>query len=204
MLTVRGGARLGYANVTIPLAVLQASAEGLSVRAGALGAVSFRPDEVVSIEPFVWVPVLAWGLRVVHTRDDAPAVVRFWCIGSPRSLRDRVLAAGFVPSAPATSAVAPEGLPFRPWVLPLAAAVWTLVMAVDKLRAAPGSRLPGVATRALWATYALAALGLLVSARVQSALLRPGRSPTPVAPVLRLVAGVLALMTVLSTLEARR
>lgn len=77
-------------------------------------------------------------------------------------------------------------------------------MAVDRLRAAPGSRLPGVATRALWAAYALTALGLLVSARVQAALLRPGRSPTPVAPVLRLVAGVLALLAVVSTLEARR
>ncbi len=205
MLTVRGGARFGWANVTMPFAVMQVHAEALSIRAGVLGALSFAPEEVVAVEPFVWVPVVAWGVRVVHTRADAPEVVRFWCLGSPWALRRQVLAAGFVPQADPSTAVAPQGSPFRPWVLPVAVVLWNVVMVLDHaLRSGALGRRPGVVTRAMWGTFALVALGLLVSSRVRAALLRPGRTVHSMAPLLRLVVLVLALMAVLPSLLPAR
>ena len=62
------------------------------------GRYDFNPAEVVSIQRFGLLPLIAWGIRVNHNRTDLPRRVVFCTLGS----RDKIIAAisiaGFVPA----------------------------------------------------------------------------------------------------------
>jgi len=99
-LQLRGGARVGWIECRL--------ADGASVGdAGAAGdwlswsgTYGFAPDQVVAIERHAVIPVLGWGVRIVHCRTDCPAIFVFWCLGNPEGILQGNPRAGFLPTAP--------------------------------------------------------------------------------------------------------
>ena len=49
----------------------------------------FLREDIIRVEPFGSIPLIASGIRLVHRRSDYPKMVVFWCIGG----RDQKLAA---------------------------------------------------------------------------------------------------------------
>jgi len=71
--------------------------DSLEIRAET-GTVSFRPNEVTSIERFLWVPYLAWGFEIHHNRRTVLPRFVFFTWRPPESVMQAIEGAGFVPS----------------------------------------------------------------------------------------------------------
>lgn len=187
----RGGARIGWVNASWPFAKLTMSADKLSL--ASLGTYEFSPSQVVSVEPYGSIPLLASGLRINHNRADYPGKIVFWCMGN----RDRVLAElrqiGFSPSGrPAARA---PGFPIRWSVVIAVIALWNVLFMLDG--SAPlQSRGPGLfSVLALLALFALAT-AVRTSPRIQRVVLREGHQAGEIKAflgLLQIVAGSLSL-----------
>ncbi|MDA8155526.1 MAG: hypothetical protein M0Z52_03595 [Actinomycetota bacterium] len=77
-----GGARLDIFNVTWPFAKLTVSHERLCLKVTFWGAMSFRPDQVLKIEPVGIIPFFGKGIQIHHNLDMQvnPSTVIFWYI----------------------------------------------------------------------------------------------------------------------------
>src|SRR5262252_11166029 len=184
--TVTGGARIGWMHAGRPLAKLSASATTLSVRAALLGTYTFAPDDVIALESYGSIPIIGRGIRILHSRSDYPEQIIFSCLRNPERLLDDIRLAGFQPRATQTSRVRSRGMPVRwPPIIAMVVA-WNVLFLLDFVAWEPPKR-PG--------PFALVAVGLLLaaafavqrSATVQTWVMKPGRSVTEIAPVLRVV-----------------
>jgi hypothetical protein len=110
-----GGSMVGWVNASWPLATLTISSEHIFL--STFGKYEFTPEQVVSIESYGAIPLLASGIRINHNRPDYPRQVVFWCVGG----RKKVLASfekfGFLPQGIASQR--PSGIAFR-WSVILA------------------------------------------------------------------------------------
>jgi len=112
-LRLTGGARIAGVNVTWPFAILTVSRDELDLNASLIGKYRFSPDQVISIEKHVSIPLLAWGIRIHHNVPDYPQEIVFWHVASPDSLLKMIEETGFVPSADRESALPPRGMSVR-------------------------------------------------------------------------------------------
>jgi hypothetical protein len=196
-----GGGMAGWVNATWPLATLQVTSERLVLRFALLGTYEFSPEQVIEIRPLTWIPVLGWGVRIVHVLRDRPGLLIFWCLGRPSRLVERIRAVGFVPAAPSGATLEGRGIPVRWTAIVGAVALWNALFLLDGKPSAHGPFGPG--------RFACVAILLvfIVSTRasrsslLQRVLLRPGRDVQEIAPGLRLtrlVAGILLVLTALT------
>ncbi len=104
-----GGSMVGWVNASWPLAKLTISSEHILL--STFGRYEFAPGQVISVEPYGVIPVLASGIRINHNRPDYPTRVVFWCVGG----RKKVLASfekyGFLPQGEASRR--PSGIAVR-------------------------------------------------------------------------------------------
>ena len=77
---------------------LAACPEKLTVNALLMSAITFKPSEVVSIEVVPGIPILYWGIRIKHLKEDCPKIVGFlsWSC-RPGDLISGIELSGFVP-----------------------------------------------------------------------------------------------------------
>lgn len=178
----RGGASLGGMSASWPFARLAVSEEFLLLSAG-WDSVEFLPPEVVELEPFVSIPWLAGGIRIVHNRADCPGRVVFFCFGSGAKLLQKITACGFLPCGQAC--VRAPGFALRWWVVIAFVLVWNALMLAGRPFAA---RQPmegwGYMAAAFFLTFGFV-LALLNSPRLQSKVLREGHHIGEIRPVLR-------------------
>ena len=103
--TFRGGVWIGGLRASWPYATLTVAKDCLTLASTKTrwtiwdwGRYDFNPAEVISIQRFGLLPLIAWGIRVNHNRTDLPRRVVFCTLGS----RDKIIAAisiaGFVPA----------------------------------------------------------------------------------------------------------
>jgi hypothetical protein len=167
----RGGARVGWVNASWPFAKLSVSASRLAL--ASLGTYEFSPSQVVSIEPYGSIPLLASGIRINHNRADYPEKIVFWCVGSRDRVLNELLQSGFSPSGhPAQRAA---GFPVR-WSVVIAVVVlWNVLFVLDSSgQAESRSRAPGAfSLLALLSLFGLAT-AVRVSPSVQRMVLREG------------------------------
>jgi len=198
--TFTGGARIGWVNATFPLATLGVSEDALELSAAFLGSYRFRPEDVVAVETVTYVPVLAWGVRIVHARTDIPARVIFWTFGPPWRVVENVLST-FSPRAPEGSRVDSK-FPFRiPFVI-VAVLLWNALLLGDRwLRPGIHVALPGPLTvLALALTFGSSLLIRRPGAFQRLAL----RTPESIAPLrgfvnlLSFVSGLLLIASAIS------
>lgn len=124
----RGGSRIGWVNVSWPLAKLCLSTDRLSI--SGLGNVEFTPSQVVSFERYGSIPLLASGIRINHNRSDCPETVVFWCMGNREKVFSKIALSGFQPTGAASPLV--EGFPIR-WTIVIAMVVlWNVLFLLDR------------------------------------------------------------------------
>ena len=56
---------------------------------------AFGPGDISRFSPFVWIPVLAWGLRIEHTRPDYPGRIVVFTIRRPSHLMAKLKQSGY-------------------------------------------------------------------------------------------------------------
>src|SRR5260370_17192689 len=122
LISVRGGARIGWANATWPLAKLVAVG-------GEIGVISvrdtwdFTASDVVFLERYGPIFPFASGVRIVHARSDYPSKIIFWH-SNPETLIEQIRGVGFSPTAPASSETKWRGFPVRWTALLLFILAW--------------------------------------------------------------------------------
>lgn len=191
-----GGARIGWVNATWPFAKLSASAHQLSVSGSLIGSYSFSPDQVAALEPCGSIPVLTSGVQIVHTVQNYPEKIIFWCFGSPQRLIQRITDLGFRPRASRAQVPHREGMAFRWSFLILAVVVWNALFLLDGFVPWKEPKGPGPYTLLAVALLFLTALALNISSRFQAWVLKPDHSISEVRAVAVLVLVVSAIMLI--------
>lgn len=121
-ISVAGGAQVGWLHASWPFARLTVSATHLKI--AMMGTYDFTTDQVVSLERFGSIPVLASGIRINHNRQDCPPKIIFYTLGNPMKLLARIAETGFSPKAPAASAPKRIGIPVRWSAIAIAIILW--------------------------------------------------------------------------------
>ena len=202
----RGGGSAGWVNASWPFATLRATADYLSLEIAMIGTYGFAREQIVSLEPYGRIPILFRGLRLVHTRDDCPRQLIFWCFGSPDRLIESIHRTGFREAGDPSVVRQASGMPWRWSAIATTVIVWNGLFLLD---GPPYERGPGNTGR-----FALVALALAFfvsmsaprSAVLQRFFLRPGHRVeeiTPVLSLLRLVTGILLVVFVAMALFAK-
>lgn len=91
-----GGARIGTANATIPFATLKVNKNSLELNASFVGKLTFQPSEIISIEPYVMIPILGQGIKIKHNVSTYNEKVIFWTFKDPNSVIKEIQEMGFL------------------------------------------------------------------------------------------------------------
>jgi hypothetical protein len=198
-ISFRGGSKLGWIHASWPFAKLTASSGELTL--ATLGTFVFTPEQVIAHEPVGSIPVLARGIRIVHTRPDYPQTIIFWYLGSREKLLTGISEAGFVPRGSTGSFAKPTGFPVRWSVIGIWLVIWNGLLLVDRTAVQTRAAAPGFRTLlALLGTFGLC-WGTLKSKRLQTLVLRDGHYVAEIRPALLLMLIVTAILSMGFTIE---
>ena len=95
-LNLTGGARIGMANATWPFASLKVTKERLDLNATIVGNLVFRPEDIVSIEPYYMIPILGQGIKINHRIPKYKEKVIFWTFKNPNEVIRQIKQTGFL------------------------------------------------------------------------------------------------------------
>jgi hypothetical protein len=194
-INIRGGARIGIINATWPLARLVVSPARLTLTC-VLDSYEFLPKDIVSFKPYGAIPFFCSGIRISHARQDYPSKMIFWCLGNPETRISEIRAAGFVPTAPASSEIRWRGIPLRWPAIIVFILIWNgLFLLNDKLQYGFKNH-PGLFTLAPLLFAFLVCWGTKKSPELQKMILREGRSINEVKSLLSLIQTVSAILLV--------
>ena len=73
-----GGARINSFNATWPFARLTATREILRLRVIWAGVFEFRPDQVIGLSEFGFIPFVGKGVQIHHHVPNYPSRIVFW------------------------------------------------------------------------------------------------------------------------------
>jgi len=122
-----GGARVGWLNASWPFAKLKIAASKLTI--SSLGRYDFSPEQVVTIERYGSIPILASGIRIKHNRIDYPKNIVFWCVGNRNRVLSSIEQRGFVPKGQPVLRV--SGFPIRWPIVVALVVVWNVLILLD-------------------------------------------------------------------------
>ncbi len=191
--TVKGGANVGWINVSSPLAKLTVSAEALELRVSLLGNYVFAPESVTGITRYR--AFFGGGIQINHLVASYPERVIFSMFGDPDNLIRRIREAGFEPKGVELPASSRQGVPVRWQSVAILIAGWYGLFLLDYLM--PGrKRIPLPLFAAPYAMLALAMVfaGSIAVRRVailQRFILKEGRD----AGEIRHLLGILTLVS---------
>ena len=89
-LSIIGGARIGMANATWPFATLRVSKERLELNATVVGNLVFRPEDIISIEPYYQIPLIGQGIKINHRIPKYKDKVIFWTFKNPNRIINQI------------------------------------------------------------------------------------------------------------------
>jgi hypothetical protein len=187
-----GGASVGSLRASWPFARLSCSEKDLSL--SLLGTYHFSPEQVVRIEPYGSIPILTWGIRIIHTKLDCPDDVIFYCLLGRDRLLQEIERVGFRPCASAADLPDRRGTPWRWTFLIVCLVVWNVLFFLDGSPWKHHSLGAGAITAVAMAF--IASLALMFSPWMQTLALKPDRSPDEVLPTVRLFALISGTMLI--------
>ncbi|MCB0838082.1 MAG: hypothetical protein KDD99_15525, partial [Bacteroidetes bacterium] len=94
-LKLTGGARIGRMNASFPFANLVVSPRKIELNAGLIGNLVFQPSDIISIDPYVMIPVLGQGIRIHHRVSNYKEKVIFWTFQDPKKVIGQIRETGF-------------------------------------------------------------------------------------------------------------
>jgi len=162
-----------------------------------LGIYSFTPDQVLTVERYVRIPVLGWGIQIHHCNVDVPERVIFWCLGNPNTVLQGIQDSGFVPTGSRFPSFQRRGMAMRWSAIIIAVVVWNalFLLGAGRSHGVPPRPGPFLLVPLLFA-FALS-VGVLISPKIQSIILKPGRSVGEIRPFLRLLVFISGLMLII-------
>jgi hypothetical protein len=181
-ISVTGGANVGWLHASWPFAQLTVSATHLKI--SMMGTYDFTPDQVVSLERYGSIPILASGIRINHNRQDYPPKFIFYTLGSSTKLLAKIAETGFSPKAPATSAPERRGIPVRWVAIAIAIIIWNGLFFLDDSSFDNSRHELGLGAFMATLLVFFIAWGLRVSQWLQSVVLKEGRSVGEIKPFL--------------------
>lgn len=95
-LQLTGGARIGMANATFPFATLKVNKERLELNASIVGNLTFQASDIISIEPYMMIPILGQGIKISHNVAHYKERVIFWTFKDPYSVVRQIQETGFL------------------------------------------------------------------------------------------------------------
>lgn len=195
--TATGGARVGWLNSSWPLARLTATPERLSVSVFLSGKYEFSPQDVVGIERYTMIPVLGWGVRIVHSRSDYPENFIFWNLAGPEPVLRGIREAGFSPAGQAPDIPPRRGIPIRWSVIIGLVILWNGLFMLDFGRTNSGLPIPGLFVCVALLVVLILSLATLRSPAVQKIVLKPGRHLGEIRGTVGLLAAISGIMLII-------
>ena len=92
--TLTGGAKIGWANATYPLANLYVDKEVLKINASIVGNLVFQPQDIISIKPHTF--LFSRGIKINHRVEKYKSEVIFWTFENPNSVISKIEKTGFL------------------------------------------------------------------------------------------------------------
>lgn len=91
-----GGARIGAANATWPLATLKVNKDKLELNASIVGNLIFQPKDIISIETYMMIPLIGQGIKINHRIPNYNNKVIFWTFKEPTQVLNQIKQTGFL------------------------------------------------------------------------------------------------------------
>jgi len=180
-----GGARIGMANATWPFATLTVNENRLTLNATIVGNLSFKPSDIVSIEPYNVIPLLGQGIRINHRVNNYKEKVIFWTMKSPRELIKKIELTGFLsnikPISPEqereiTKQQSTGGFPIKTWFAIAVVVIWNLLFMYDFMNTNEGQPTFGMGVKSALSFVFGTGLLLLISEPFRKLVLKDGRT----------------------------
>lgn len=189
---ITGGVRIAWANASAPLAKLTADESKIVLKVSVLGTYTFCAEEVVALERYSIIPVIAAGVRIVHANSKYPRNVIFFSLKQPDAVLEGIRASGFEPKAPESSLEVfktRRGLPVKTNVIIAALLLWNVAFFLMVYW--PPLALLGPLI------FLIASITAFRSLNLQRAVLKPGRHFEEIqawVAIIRLVVGFLLVV----------
>jgi hypothetical protein len=188
----RGGAKVGWVNASWPFATLAANGNTLTL--SSLGTYTFTPSEVVALEPYGSIPILASGIRINHNRRDYPKNMIFWCMGRRSAVLEEIASTGFRPSGQPIERS--SGFPLRWSAVLMALVLWNGLFFLDRALAGWRPQPPGFFSFIALVLVFCAATATRTSTAFQRVVLREGHEIAEIKSFLVLLQIVTGIMSV--------
>jgi hypothetical protein len=88
-----GGARFSnslLSNATWPLAKLIIQDDKLLLNITFVGKYEFTKDDIITIEKYVKIPFIAWGIKINHNVATYPETLIFWSMRNPQNIINQI------------------------------------------------------------------------------------------------------------------
>jgi hypothetical protein len=95
-LQFRGGLRVGWVNTSAPLVKLTVNHDELVIAGGLAGHFSFRPEDIIRLEPQTIFPVLGKRIKIIHRVPDYPEDIFFLTFRNPKNFIEDIRKTGFL------------------------------------------------------------------------------------------------------------
>jgi hypothetical protein len=175
-----------------PFATLTANGNTLTL--SSLGTYTFTPSEVVALEPYGSIPILASGILINHNRKDYPKKMIFWCMGRRNAVLEEIASIGFRPSGQPIER--PSGFPLRWSAVLIALVLWNGLGLLDRALAGWQPQPPGFFAFVALVLAFSAATATRTSPAFQRAVLREGHEVAEIKSflaLLQIVSGILSV-----------
>ena len=187
-LNLTGGARIGMANATWPFASLKVTKERLDLNATIVGNLVFRPEDLISIEPYYMMPIIGQGIKINHRVPKYKDKVVFWTFKNPKEVIRQIQQTGFLDNSsseitPQDSEIIAErqkqgGFPIKTPFAVGVVVLWNILFIMDFFKSMTGdsNRIPiGKGAITALGLVFLTSLLILVSKGFRKLALKEGR-----------------------------
>lgn len=192
-LEITGGARIGMVNATWPFATLIVTKDKLVLNASILGNFVFQPEDIISIDTYMMIPLLGQGIKINHRIANYNSKVIFWTIKDPSTVVNQIKQTGFLDNIDETISDADKliikqqqqagGFPIKKSVAIAIVILWNVLLFSDFVRFSNSDMkgIPlGIGSTIAVTMLFLIALLTLISKDFSKLMLKEGKSVTDI------------------------
>lgn len=198
-LKITGGAKVGCVSASWPFAKLSINDKELGLNVSMIGRYKFGSEQVVSIEKYVMIPFLAWGLKINHNVESYPKQIVFYSFTQPKKLLEKISETGFNSegsySASTTNKPSSTGMPVK--ILPVILAVLFLnILTFINFETPEQADKLGLEALIPLFFILFTSIGIKMNSTIASIFVKPDRSVDEIKPMLNLIILVTGILSV--------
>ena len=172
----------------------------IDLNATLIGKYSFTQEQIISIKKYTTIPILGWGIQIIHNISEYPKKIIFWSFSNPESIIIKIQETGFLPSADPSKIPPNIGIPVKWQAIVLIVALWNILLFADMGGFPQPGFKPGSFTLLALFLLFIGSISIWKSFWLQSMILKPGRSPSEIKAWLNLLALVSGLLLVIMSI----